>query len=80
MLTKEEFELAWEDICDEYNLTDNPFMTRAYQCREKWTKAWCQGNYCAGMSTQRSETANMMLKRFVPTAKELLNAPFRFPI
>ena len=67
MLTKEEFELAWQDLCYRYKIADNPFMIRTFQCREKWAKAWCQGNYCAGMtSTQRSESANMMLKRFVP--------------
>lgn len=67
MLTKEEFELAWQDLCCRYKIADNPFMIRTFQCREKWAKAWCQGNYCAGMtSTQRSESANMMLKRFVP--------------
>lgn len=67
MLTKEEFEGAWKDLCDRYNIADNPFMIRTFQCRQKWAKAWCKGHYCAGMtSTQRSESANMMLKRFVP--------------
>lgn len=67
MLTKEEFVQAWQDLCVRYKLTDNPFMIRTFQCRSKWAKPWSKGNFCGGMtSTQRSESANMMLKKFVP--------------
>lgn len=67
MMTKDEFERSWNDLCARYNLTENPFMIRTFQCRAKWAKPWAEGNFCAGMtSTQRSESANWMLKRFVP--------------
>lgn len=67
MLSKAEFVHAWKDLCERYNLLENPFMIRTFQCRSKWAKPWSKGNFCAGMtSTQRSESANMMLKKFVP--------------
>lgn len=67
MLTKEEFVRAWKDLCQRYKITENPFMVRTFQCRSKWARPWSKGHYCAGMtSTQRSESANMMLKKFVP--------------
>ncbi|CAD6338659.1 unnamed protein product [Miscanthus lutarioriparius] len=67
MMTKQEFEESQSDLCERYQLTENPFMIRTFQCRSKWAKPWSKGNFCAGMtSTQRSESANWMLKRFVP--------------
>uniref|UniRef100_A0A0A9EV60 Protein FAR1-RELATED SEQUENCE n=1 Tax=Arundo donax TaxID=35708 RepID=A0A0A9EV60_ARUDO len=67
MLSEEEFETAWYSLCERYKIDDNPFMIRTFECRSKWAKAWSKGHYCARMtSTQRSESANMMLKRFVP--------------
>lgn len=67
MMTKKEFEESWSDLCERYQLTENQFMIRTFQCRSKWAKPWSKGNFCAGMtSTQRSESANWMLKRFVP--------------
>ena len=46
-----------------YNLVDNKFMKRIFKHRAKWAKPYFMGIYCAGMtSTQRSESANHMLK------------------
>jgi hypothetical protein len=42
-------------------------MSRTYGKSHKWAKPWSKDKYCARMtSTQRSESANFMLKRFVP--------------
>jgi hypothetical protein len=72
MLTKEEFVMAWRDLCKRYGLLKNEFMIRTFQCRMKWARPWAKGHYCGGMtSTQRSESANMMLKRFVPRNSSL---------
>ncbi|XP_039771848.1 uncharacterized protein LOC120640010 [Panicum virgatum] len=47
-------------------LTD-PFVLQIYATREKWVKSYFKGIFCARMtSTQRSESANMMLKNIVP--------------
>ncbi|OEL29042.1 hypothetical protein BAE44_0009939 [Dichanthelium oligosanthes] len=72
MLTREEFVTAWKDLCKRYGLGKNEFMIRTFQCGMKWARRWAKGHYCAGMtSTQRSECANMMLKKVVPRNSSL---------
>jgi hypothetical protein len=67
MLTVEEFENGWEHIISKYGLEDNPFMIRAYEVRDKWAKPYFKEVFCARMtSTQRSESANHVLKVYVP--------------
>jgi hypothetical protein len=67
MLTVEEFENGWEHIISKYDLADNPFMIRAYEVRDKWAKPYFKEVFCARMtSTQRSESANHVLKVYVP--------------
>ncbi|WVZ50885.1 hypothetical protein U9M48_002092 [Paspalum notatum var. saurae] len=67
MLTIDEFEVAWDQMLDDYDLRDNGFMQRTYNKRHRWAKPYNNGTYCAGMtSTQRSESANHMLKNHVP--------------
>lgn len=67
MLTEDEFEAAWADMVKRYRLENNGFMQRIYKCKKKWAKPWSKDKFCARMSsTQRSESANFLLKRFVP--------------
>ncbi|KAK1653473.1 hypothetical protein QYE76_071278 [Lolium multiflorum] len=67
MLTIDEFEGAWEALLVKYSLRDNPFMTRIYECRRKWAKPFFFDKFCAKMlSTQKVESANHMLKTYVP--------------
>jgi hypothetical protein len=67
MLTVEEFEKGWGYLIERYNLGTNPFMTRAYEVRDKWAKPFFNNVFCARMtSTQRSESANHVLKVYVP--------------
>ncbi|CAL5087624.1 unnamed protein product [Urochloa decumbens] len=67
MLTIDEFERAWDYMIKLYNLTDNKYLQNIYDKREKWAKPYFRDSFCARMSsTQRSESANHMLKRFVP--------------
>lgn len=67
MLTVDEFEMAWDQLLEDYNLRENEFMQRTYNKRKKWAKPYNKGVYCGGMtSTQRSESANHMLKKHVP--------------
>ncbi|KAM0859107.1 hypothetical protein ACQ4PT_047399 [Festuca glaucescens] len=62
-----EFEARWQEMLVEYNLQNNQFLSRAYDNREMWAKAYFRETFCAGMtSTQRSESANHMLKTYVP--------------
>ncbi|CAN6251593.1 unnamed protein product [Urochloa humidicola] len=67
MLTVEEFEAQWKALLKEYGLQENPFLNQIFHTREKWAKCYFKGIFCARMtSTQRSESANMMLKNIVP--------------
>ncbi|KAL6609415.1 hypothetical protein ACP70R_039384 [Stipagrostis hirtigluma subsp. patula] len=67
MLTIDEFEAAWADLVERYNLQEHPFMIKTYEKREKWAKPWSKDKFCARMtSTQRSESANNMLKKCIP--------------
>jgi hypothetical protein len=63
----EEFEKKWADVIARYSLADNDFLTRAYENREMWAKPFFTETFCAGMtSTQRSESANHVLKKYIP--------------
>lgn len=67
MLTEEEFEDAWQLLLTKYSLEKNPYLTQIYEVRHKWAKPYFRGKFCAKMtSTQRSESANHMLKGYVP--------------
>lgn len=67
MLTVDEFEKAWGELIEAYGLTENAFMIRAFEVRQKWAKPYFKDKYCGRMtSTQRVESANHMLKVYVP--------------
>jgi len=67
MLTVDEFERAWENLLETYSLRDNEFMKMTYTKRKMWAKPWAKDTFCARMaSTQRSESANSIMKKVVP--------------
>lgn len=66
MLTTDEFESTWKSLLKDYGLENNVFLTQIYETRHKWVKSYFKGVFCARMmSTQRSESANHMLKNIV---------------
>jgi len=69
MLTIDEFENSWVTLLKEYGLENNVFLKQIYATREKWVKSYFKGVFCARMtSTQRSESANHMLKSILSPA------------
>ncbi|KAM0894874.1 hypothetical protein ACQ4PT_024185 [Festuca glaucescens] len=67
MLTVDEFEKVWMILLEKYKLQNNAFMAQIYEVRHKWAKPYFSGKFCAKMtSTQRSESANHLLKGYVP--------------
>lgn len=72
MLTIDEFESEWQSLLKEYDLEGNTFLKQIYETRSMWVKSYFKGVFCARMSsTQRSESANMMLKNIVPPSYSL---------
>ncbi|XP_037469050.1 protein FAR1-RELATED SEQUENCE 5-like isoform X1 [Triticum dicoccoides] len=67
MTTEEEFEQGWQQMLDKYSLKKHLFLTQIYEVRHKWAKPYFMGVFCAKMtSAQRSESANHLLKGYVP--------------
>ncbi|CAL5021319.1 unnamed protein product [Urochloa decumbens] len=66
---KVKFEKKWKALQTRYNLLDNSFLNRLFKKREMWAKPYFMGIFCGGMtSTQRSESANHMLKSTIQKA------------
>lgn len=71
-LSTQEFEAAWSDLLSKHGLKDNVYLSNVYANREKWAKAYFMGKFCAKQtSTQRSESANHVLKCYVPPAASM---------
>ncbi|KQJ83588.1 protein FAR-RED IMPAIRED RESPONSE 1 [Brachypodium distachyon] len=65
--TEEEFEQSWAEMLNKHGLQNQPYLTQIYEVRHKWAKPYFRKTFCAKMtSTQRSESANHMLKTYIP--------------
>jgi hypothetical protein len=67
-----EFESRWSELISAYSLEENEFLQRVYDNREMWAKPYFTETFCAGMtSTQRSESANHLLKTYIAPASPM---------
>lgn len=67
MYTEDEFEKGWATLIVRHGLQKQSFLTQIYEVRRKWAKPYFRDVFCANMtSTQRSESANHVLKGYVP--------------
>ena len=56
-------------LIEKYSLQSNPFMTQIYDFRTKWAKPYLKDVFCAKMtSTEQRDSANNMLKLYIPPA------------
>ncbi|CAL5031516.1 unnamed protein product [Urochloa decumbens] len=63
------FVARWKALQSKYNLTKNSYLNRLFRNREKWATPYFMDVFCGGMtSTQRSESANHMLKALIQKA------------
>ncbi|RVW68736.1 Protein FAR1-related sequence 5 [Vitis vinifera] len=70
--TVEEFECAWNDMLEMFNLHGHKWVTNIYAKRSRWAEAYLRGHFFAGMkSTQRCESMNAYLNRFFKTRLKL---------
>lgn len=60
------FEKRWEELLVKYDVVDNSYLQLLYKKRRMRARPYFMGVFCAGMtSTQRSESANHVLKHFI---------------
>ena len=73
-LMPSEFERAWKDLIQRYNLQDDEVMNSLWDDRHEWISAYYKEIFCARMtSTQRSESMNRILKKFFVREKHDLH-------
>lgn len=64
---EEDFEKSWTDMIGKHRLEKQPYLTQIFEVRRKWAKPYFRDVFCAKMSsTQCSESANHVLKTYVP--------------
>ncbi|KAG8369966.1 hypothetical protein BUALT_Bualt14G0068100 [Buddleja alternifolia] len=68
-----EFIDAWNKMIKNYGLQNNDWLERMFQIRKKWALVYGRETFCADMSTtQRSESMNSVIKKYVSYKTGLL--------
>ncbi|KAM6550982.1 hypothetical protein CsatB_000790 [Cannabis sativa] len=61
-----EFIEAWGNMLGKYNLENNEWLAQQFKLKEKWALVYGREAFCANMTTtQRSESMNNVLKKYV---------------
>uniref|UniRef100_A0A803Q5U9 Protein FAR1-RELATED SEQUENCE n=1 Tax=Cannabis sativa TaxID=3483 RepID=A0A803Q5U9_CANSA len=61
-----EFIEAWGNMLGKYNLENNEWLAQQFKVKEKWALVYGRDTFCANMTTtQRSESMNNVLKKYV---------------
>ncbi|KAL6563674.1 hypothetical protein OROGR_002633 [Orobanche gracilis] len=70
---EEDFLKAWDNMLVKYELQDNDWLIKLFSKKEKWALVYGRQHFCADiLSTQRSESMNSVLKRYVSHKSNLL--------
>ncbi|XP_027062786.2 protein FAR1-RELATED SEQUENCE 5-like [Coffea arabica] len=63
---EEDFVAEWNRMLEKYDLQNNDWLKRLFGIKEKWALVYGRQYFCADMTTtQRSESMNSVLKRYV---------------
>ncbi|XP_057809346.1 protein FAR1-RELATED SEQUENCE 5-like [Salvia miltiorrhiza] len=63
---EDEFIAAWNNMLNKYGLENNDWLRRMFKLKEKWALVYGRQMFCADMTTtQRSESVNSIVKRYV---------------
>lgn len=65
--TPEEFEDGWNQVVDEFDLSDNAWLKDMYNIRAMWIPAYFNDEHMVGLirTTSRSESSNFYFNHFV---------------
>ena len=70
---EEDWLLAWSDMLNKHKLTENKWLKNLFEVKEKWAMVYGRHTFTADMvSTQRSESMNSILKRYLKSSFDLL--------
>ncbi|XP_058108888.1 protein FAR1-RELATED SEQUENCE 5-like [Magnolia sinica] len=70
---EEEFLIAWNNMLEKYDLMQNKWLQALFKERNKWALVYGKNTFCADMkSTQRSESMNNVLKKYLSSKYNLL--------
>ncbi|XP_073120758.1 protein FAR1-RELATED SEQUENCE 5-like [Henckelia pumila] len=68
-----DFLTTWQEMLNKYDLQTNPWLERMFKIKEKWALVYGRQTFCADMTTtQRSESMNGALKKYVNYKNDLL--------
>ncbi|XP_042443240.1 protein FAR1-RELATED SEQUENCE 5-like isoform X1 [Zingiber officinale] len=71
---EEDFISSWNMMLTKYALEDNDWLRRMFCIKEKWALVYGRHMFCADMTTtQRSESMNSILKRYVTYQHKFLD-------
>ena len=71
---EDDFLDAWDNMLDKYDLTNNSWLQRQFELREKWALVYGRKTFCANMSTtQRSKSMKSQIKRCIAYNYDLLH-------
>ncbi|ESQ28842.1 hypothetical protein EUTSA_v10019760mg, partial [Eutrema salsugineum] len=71
---EEDWLLAWNNMLKKHKLTKDKWLKNLFEVREKWAMEYGRHTFTADMvSTQRSESMNNILKRYLKRSYDLLS-------
>ncbi|XP_051137574.1 protein FAR1-RELATED SEQUENCE 5-like [Andrographis paniculata] len=68
----DEFMREWDKMLEKYDIMENEWLKRLFRVKEKWALVYGRQFFCADITTtQRSESMNSVVKRFVSSKNPL---------